>query len=230
MLWRKAWLETRWRFSLMLGAALVTILMGEQGGGLHSTENARHLMLVQTMISIVAAINLAGAGIRTQSPFRAKAGLHGSTHYTLSLPVSRLRLLTVRALWGLLETAGIVMFMIVSAWSLFPLVRGDSTVSDLLKFLLAALSSVLCFYFMSVAIATVLDEMWQVYGSYCLAGLAWWATVHFSLPPSAKVFGYSTGASPLMTHSLPWPAMAISLITAIVLFLVALKIVNRYEY
>lgn len=229
MLWRKAWWETRWRFCLMLGSALVTILMGEQGGGLHSPENARNLMLVQTMISILAAINLAGAGIRTQSPFRAKAGLHGSTHYTLSLPVSRLRLLTVRALVGWLETASLITFMIVSAWSLFPLVRSSSTISDLGKLLLAALASVLCFYFVSVAIATVFDEMWQIYGSYCLAGLAWWAS-DLALPPSANVFDFSTKASPLLTHSLPWPAMVISLVASMVLFLTALQVVNRYEY
>ena len=125
MLWKKAWLETRWRFSFMLGFALLTILMGEQGGGLHSAENARNLMRLQWVISIVAAINLAGAGIRTQSPFRAKAGLHGSTNYTLSMPVSRFRLLAVRAVLGLLETVAVVIFMIVSAWRLFPLVRSN---------------------------------------------------------------------------------------------------------
>ena len=214
----------------MLGFALLIILIGEQGGGLHSAENARNLMFLQSMISILAAINLAGAGIRTQSPFRAKAGLHGSTYYTLSLPVSRLRLLTVRTLLGLLETAGIIVFIIVSAWSLFPLIRGNSTASDLLKLLLAALACVLCFYFVSAVIATVLDEMWQTYGSYCLAGLAWWASTHLALPSSANVFGFSTDASPLITHSLPWPAMAISLLTSAVLFIAALIIVNTHEY
>ena len=230
MLWTKAWLETRWRFPLMLSLALVTILMGEQGGGLQSAENARNLMLAQAMISNVAAINLAGAGIRTQSPFRAKAGLQGSTHFTLSLPVSRLRLLTIRAMVGWLETAGIVTFMIVSAWSLFPLVRAHSTVNDLGKLLLAALASVLSFYFVSVTIATVLDEMWQVYGSYCLSGLVWWATVHFGLPSSVNIFGFSTDASPLLTHHLPWPAMALSLIASTMLFLVTVRVVNQHEY
>ncbi len=230
MLWMKAWLETRWRFCFLLGFALLTILMGEQGGGLRSAENARNLMFAQSMISILAAIQLAGAGIRTQSSFRAKAGLHGSTQYTLSMPVSRLRLLTVRALLGYLETTGVVIFMLVSAWSLFPLVRGDSTSSDLLKLLLAALACVLCFYFMSVIIATVLDEIWQTYGSYCLVGLAWWASTRLALPSSANIFSFSTDASPLITHSLPWPAMVISLVMSIVLFFTALVIVNTHEY
>lgn len=230
MLWKKAWLETRWRFCMMLGFALLTILMGEQGGGLHSAENAQHLMHLQSMLSIVAAVNLAGAGIRTQSPFRAKAGLHGSTYYTLSLPVSRLRLLTVRALVGLLETAAVTVFLIVPAWYLFPLVRGSSTVVDLAKLLVAALACVLCFYFVSVVIATVWDEMWQTYGSFVLIGLAWWVSAHLAVPSSANVFSFSTEASPLLTHSLPWPAMAISLVASTGLFLIAFRVVNRHEY
>jgi len=230
MLWVKAWLETRWRFSLMLGLGVLNIVMGEQGGGLHSTANARTFILAQLMISILAAINLGGAGIQTQSPFRRKAGLHGSTHYTLSMPVSRGRLLAVRALLGFLETAGVITFMTISAWSLFPLVRADSTLLDLAKLLAAALACILCFYSVSVTISTVLDEIWQFYGSVCLTGLAWWATAHLRVPSSANVFGFSTEASPLITHSLPLPAMAISLAASIALFLLALTIVYTHEY
>jgi hypothetical protein len=170
MLWVKGWLETRWRFVLMLGIALVTLLMGEQGDGIQTVEHTRTLANLQWVVSILAAIQLAGAGIRTQSPFRAKAGLHGSTQYTLSLPVSRSRLLAVRALVGFMETAGVVAFMFVCAWTLFPLVRGNSTPADLVKLLLASVTCVLCFYFVSLTIATVWDKMWQIYGSYFLVG------------------------------------------------------------
>ena len=75
MLWMKAWLETRWRFFFLLGFAVLTILTGEQGGGLGSAEHAHNLMFLQLMLSVLSAIYLAGAGIRTQSPFRVKAGL-----------------------------------------------------------------------------------------------------------------------------------------------------------
>jgi hypothetical protein len=214
----------------MLGFALLTLFMGEQGGGIQTQEHARNLEFLQWTLSIVAAINLAGAGIRTQSPFRARAGLHGSTQYTLSLPVSRSRLLAVRAIVGFVETIGIVAFMITCAWILFPLVRGNSTPADLLKVLLASVTCVLCFYFVSLTIATVLDEMWQIYGSYLLAGACWVASMHMPFPSSANLFRFSTDASPLVTHILPWPAMAVSLIISVVLFFVALAAVNSYEY
>jgi hypothetical protein len=197
MLWKKGWLETRWRFCLMGALALLLLGMAEQGGGLGSAEHARNLMMMQCFLGIMTAINLAGAGIRTQSAFLKKAGLHGSTHYTLSLPVSRFRLLAVRAMVGFVETTGIVTAMTLSFWTLFPLVRCASTLSDLFKLLLAGPVCVLCFYFLAVTISTVLDEIWQVYGSLVVTGLIWWASS--TLPPSASVFRFSTDASPLLT-------------------------------
>ena len=228
----KGWLETRWRFVLMLGFALVPLLMAAQDGiQTMDVEHARPLVNLQWMFSIIAAIQLAGAGIRTQSPFRAKAGLHGSTQYTLSMPVSRSRLLAVRAIAGFVETAVIVAFMIVCDWTLFPLIRGNSTPADLVKLLLASVTCVLCFYFVSLTIATVLDEMWQIYGSLVLAGICWWVvSVKMPVPPSANLFRFSTDASPLVTHTLPWPAMVVSLVISAVLFLIAVTVVNSHEY
>ena len=230
MLWMKAWLETRWRFFYLFGGAVSIILMGEQGGGLGSVEHAHNLMSLQLGLSILSAVYLAGAGIRTQSPFRVKAGLYGSTYFTLSMPVSRLRLLTVRAAFGLLEATVIVIFMIMCAWSLFPLVRGASTFADLLRLAVASVACLSCFYFLSVTAATVLEETWQVYGSCLVAGLAWWVSSLLGLPSSANVFLFMTDASPLVTHRLPWPAMAISLFASAVLFVAAFKIAQTHEY
>ncbi|MDQ2712603.1 MAG: hypothetical protein M3Y24_10305 [Acidobacteriota bacterium] len=226
----KAWLETRWRFTYALGLAALALAMAASGGGLGSTENAGRLTLVLSGISIFAAVYLAGAGIRTQSPFRRMPGLHGSTYFTLSLPVSRFRLLAIRAGLGLLETVGINVFMIVSAWGLFPLVRGNSTVLDLLRLIFAAIICPLCFYFVSTAVATVLDETWQMFGSLFVIGIAWWLVSRLALPPSVDVFRFMSGASPLLTHRLPWAAMAISLVASAVLFSTALKIVGSREY
>jgi hypothetical protein len=147
------------------------------------------------------------------------------------MPVSRFRLLVVRALVGFIETAGIVAFMIVCAWNLFPLVRGNSTSADLAKLILAALICVLCFYFVSVTLATVWDETWQVYGSMLIVGICWRAVLHMQfLSSSANVFSITTSASPLVTHILPWPAMVISLVISVVLFLITMAVANSYEY
>ena len=230
MLLLKAWLETRWRLAYLVLAALLILVTAESGGGLGSAEHARNLMLAQLGISIIAAINLAGSGIRTQSSFRAGRGLHESTYFTLSLPVSRVRLLAVRAGLGLLETAGINALMIVSAWCLFSLIRGSSTPIDLLRLLLASAVCTACFYFLSVSISTVLDETWQMYGSLFVVGVMWWGVSRLALPPSANVFAFTTDASPLITHQLPWPAMLLSLLASMLLFSITLKVVQTREY
>ncbi len=229
MLWMTAWLETRWRLAQIIALVVLALVMGETGGGLGSVEHARNLMGVLTFLSIFAAVNLAGAGINTQSSFRRTRGLHGSMYFTLSMPVSRFRLLAVRSGFGLLETTGINIIMIVSAWSLFSLVRGSSTFFDLLRLILAAIVCTACFYFVSVSMATVLDEIWQLYGSMFVIGTAWWVSSRFA-PPSVNVFHFMGDASPLLTHRLPWPPMGVSLLTSVVLFLAALKIVETREY
>ncbi len=230
MLWFKAWLETRWRLAYLLGIVLLILAMAASGGGLGSREHANNLMLMQLVISIFAAVNLAGAGVTTQSSFRPGRGLQESTYFTLSLPVNRIRLLAVRAALGLLEAVGLNVFMIVSAWSLFALIRGDSTLVDLVRLLLASAVCSTCFYFVSVTISTFLDETWQMYGSLFVIGLAWWGVSRLALPPSANIFAFTSDASPLITHQLPWPAMLFSLSASTLLFFVALKVVQTREF
>lgn len=230
MLLMKAWLETRWRVTFLMGMVVLSFVMGESGSGLNSAEHAANLMGVLSLLSIVAAVNLAGAGIATQSSFRRSRGLHGSMYFTLSLPVSRLRMLAVRAGFGLLVTTGLNVLMIACAWSLFRLVRGNSTSIDLLRTILAASVCTACFYFVSVSIATVLDETWQMFGSFFVIAGGWSVVTHLALQPSADVFEFLGEASPLITHRLPLPAMVVSLLASTVLFLTAVKIVESREY
>ena len=153
MLWMKAWLETRWRFLYALGLPLAMLVL-RGAVGLASTEDAHRMMVMLSFLSVFAAVYLAGTGIRTQSAFQATQGLHGSTYYTLSLPVTRRRLLAVRAGFGFLETAGINMAVIGSAWTLFPLVRAHSTLLNMLQSIFSAIVCTACFYFASVLLAT----------------------------------------------------------------------------
>jgi hypothetical protein len=101
---------------------------------------------------------------------------------------------------------------------------------DLLRLALAAITCTSCFYFASVTVSTVLDETWQLYGSVCISGLAWFVSARLGLPSSLNVFGFMTGGSPLLTHSFPLGAMAVSLVASGCLFLAALVIVRTYEY
>src|SRR4051812_14120136 len=106
MLWYKAWLETRLRILLLLTIILFVLVQ------IHWQHAAAPAML-RTLrgLGFLWAVNsmvLAGAGVRTDSPFRAMKGIQGSIYFTLSLPVSRLKLLAIRAALGLTAIAGVI--------------------------------------------------------------------------------------------------------------------------
>lgn len=199
-------------------------------GGLYSTKDAQIVMFGISFFLVFSAIYLAGSGVRTQSSFQMVKGLHGSTYFTLSLPVSRFHLLAMRAGLGLLEMAGINAIVIATAWISFPLVRAGSTPSELLQTIIGTTICTASFHFLSVFSATFLGEVWQVWGSLRGIGCLWWILARLHVPASMNVFGFLGSASPLITHRLPWPAMGISLLASAILFFAALRIVETREY
>lgn len=223
MLWTKAWLEMRWRLVFGVGLPLAVVL-------LMSAPQSRLGMAGTVFLLMFVAIYLASNGIRTQAAFRAARGLHGSTFFTLSLPVSRLRLLAIRAGMGLSATAAFVTIIVCTVWVKFPIMRGDSTPADLFKFVVAAIVCTACFHFVSVLFAAFLDEIWQFSGCGLVIFAAAWIVGKLSLPSSANVFAFWGKASPLVTHTFPWPAMAISVVASAILFFAALKVVQNREY
>jgi hypothetical protein len=96
MLWYKGWLETRIRL-LMAFIWIGWFLGAEYSRSLTTPAGLVGLAVGATFIAALSPVLFAGAGITTQPAFQATKGLHGSTLFTLALPVSRLRLLAVRA-------------------------------------------------------------------------------------------------------------------------------------
>lgn len=230
MLWMKTWLETRWRFVFALILPMAALGLWAVNGLTSAGGNARTMMMTLSSFLIFTPVYLAGTGIKTQSGFQAMQGIHGSMYYTLSLPVSRFRLLGVRTAFGLLETAGIDVIAIAAAWCLFPVLRAHSTSLDLLQLILAAIVCTACFFFVSVVLATFFGESWQIFGGLFVIGGLSQLLGRSALPPSWNVFHFGGDASPLITHVLPWPAMAISIAVSAILFFVALRIVQTREY
>ena len=105
--WMKGWLETRSRviFALLWTASYVLFMAvpGREAG--KSSDKLAIVLSMLALAFVFVPVWLAGSGIRTQPPFgfSSTKGLHGSTLFTLSLPVSRARLLLVRSALGLLE-------------------------------------------------------------------------------------------------------------------------------
>jgi len=229
MLGMKAWLEIRWRFLFAL-VPIAIALSGRYVGGLSSAEDATRMIGAIAYLWLFAAVFLAGAGIRTQSPFQPMKGLHGSTQFTLSLLVSRFRLLAVRAGVGMLGVLGIILISSTVAWVLFPLVRANSTPGDFLKWVFTASCCIVGFHAISVLAATVLDEMWQIWGAVVVIGVLKWLTFRFPQLSSFDVFTVMENAPPLFTHTRPVPAISVSLGLAGILFLISVKVVQTREY
>src|SRR6266436_1804829 len=100
MLWKKGWYETRTRLLIVL-AVVVVITVLTMGPPPPAGEGLGPAVAVTTMPAMLAALLLAGAGVKTQlGGLQRSRGLHGSMYYTLSLPVKRTRLFSVRVSLG----------------------------------------------------------------------------------------------------------------------------------
>lgn len=235
MLWYKGWLETRFRllFPLVfMGFLLVFMYSVRNAAPVPGVRNPVFgiVMFSNPSFLVVACAMLAGTGIATQPSFQASKGLHGSTFFTLSLPVSRFRLLATRASLGWLEMAALVGVFCFGMWFASPLLRATVTPVEMFEYGEAVIACISALYFVSVLLATVLDDQWRVWGTLIVTVVLWWLPDHTPLPPSADIFRAMGEGSPLMAHTVPWITMALSLSLAVILFFVALKVVQAREY
>jgi hypothetical protein len=178
----------------------------------------------------MASLQLAGAGITTQSSFQQSKGLQGSTLFTLSLPVSRFRLLAVRAGLGWLETAGFISALCVAAWIEFSPLRANFKPEEMAGYAATLIGCSLAIYAVPMLLATFLDEGGRMFASVPVFVALWWLFNHTPLPASLNIFRAMGEGSPLISHTIPWPAMAFSAGLAAILFFGALKIVQWQEY
>ena len=226
MLWMKAWLETRWRLGVPFLVMLVTIALNY--GSRSSVTFRSGLPFSLAFLIWWAAVNVAGSGVKSQAPIGFPEGLAGSTIFTATLPVSRLRLLAVRSGIGLLQASGFTLTAVCLAWSLFPGLHGGADFADLARFLLALTMFMTVPYYATVFFGALLDDpLSMVAGGFSIV-LLFWVSRH--LPAPLNIFRAWWQDSPLATHRLPRPQMAVSAALAAFLFLATLRVVERQEY
>lgn len=178
MLWYKGWLETRWKLLFLLAFYTATFIIGANSPppaappGSHVPALVIGLTGFSTIAVLLASVMLAGAGIATQPSFVVTKGLHGSTIFTLSLPVSRLRLLATRASLGWAEMAGVI-GCLCGMWLIFPVTRAVATPLEIFQFVVTLIASGSLIYFISVLLGTFLDEVFRIRGSMIAAGAMW---------------------------------------------------------
>jgi len=240
MLWYKGWLETRFRLLFVFGFYVVSLLamslvkppQSSPFAKLAPQEQLRTFLGFGFAIYPVAmaSLTLAAAGITTQSSFQQTKGLSGSTLFTLSLPVSRLRLLAIRAALGWLETAVFIGALCLLMPMALPHVRAAVKPEEIAAYAVTLIVCSTGIYAIPVLLATFLDDLGRMFGSVPVLAALWWLVRHTQLPASMDLFRAMGEASPLVAHTMPWMAMAFSLGLAAVLFFAAMKIVQRREY
>jgi ABC-2 type transport system permease protein len=234
MLWYKGWLETRFRLLFLLvtlGSFLVFFSMAARAPVSGPTKPIVGFVSfsVPGFVVMMCAM-LAGAGIVTQPSLQAAKGLHGSTLFTLSLPVSRFRLLAVRAGLGWLEMAGAIGVLCCGIWFAFPDLRATAKATEMFQYAATLMACASALYFISVLAGTFLDDLWRTWGTMIAAVGLWWLSSHTPLGESIDVFRAMGEGSPLIAHTMPWDAVAFSLALATILLFAALKVVRTREY
>jgi len=172
---------------------------------------------------------LGGSGIRTRLGFsRMKSSSIQSTLYTLSLPVTRRRLLLVRSAIGFLEMVAISILLAgLVLWIIGP--REALTVMAMGHTLLVVFAFGIGFYFFSTLLATFLHGAYFLLICHCLfcvfvvfSERLGWLSAYMGL---RTVF-----RSVSATGSLPWLQMVTCVVLGGICLLASIKIVEAQEY
>jgi hypothetical protein len=219
------------RFRLLFAVPMLALMMVQVYRAGSKPELGMQGATQSTLIlAVLFSMVFAGAGIATQPAFQESKGLHESTFFTLSLPVSRFRLLVVRAGLGWLEMACVIALMCSLLWALFPERWGQLPPEAFLRLAVVLTACATGLYFMNVLLVTFLEHPWLVPASGTATGALWLLFNQTPLPASVNIFHAMAQGSPLFAHTMPWPAMAFSLALGGILFLAALKVVQSREY
>jgi len=229
VLWKKGWYETRIR--LLFVSAVVVVIAVLAMDPAPAAAGSGPLVVATTIPAMLAALLLAGGGVKTQlGGLQRSKGLHGSMYYTLSLPVTRARLFSVRVLMGLAEIAVVQVLMFSAIWLVQPAIRVNPARSDMFKHGVAAFCCVTAMYSLGVFFASFLDEVYQHWATIFTVVGTIAILSRVPLPASMDALLVLSLASPLNTHTMPWIAMAVLLGLSGMLLLIALKIVRSLEY
>jgi hypothetical protein len=234
MLWYKFWLDTRWRFLvglvLLAGSAfsmalayprvlqLLPLVPSADTGG-EIGRRIREIALLSreyrgyvwaqwfhqqpTQLGTLFAVLLGTGGLVSPSG--------GGALFTLSLPVSRERLVAVRAAAGLVEFFTIAVVSSLVFPMISPAVGQTYSVSGALVHALCWFSAGAVFYSLALLLSTVFSDIWRPLLLACTVAfaLAMAELVFRDLAPYS-LFRVMSAESYFRTGSLPWLGVAAS--------------------
>jgi len=256
MLWYKSWLDTRWRFgagmAILVVAAAGSVLVYPQilellsmntGGAPAEGELGRRvdegLQLARsfqgyiwsqwyrhnsTQLVALFAMILGTGGLVAQ-------GGGGVALFTLSLPVSRERLLGVRAVVGLAELGAMAFVSSLVVPLVSPAIGqsfgfGDAIVYAVCLFVGAAALFGLTSYF-----STLFSDQWKpMLAALCVAGALAAIEQVWVVSPRASLFRVMSGELYFRSGEMPWPGLLGSATAAALLLYAAVRTLAARDF
>jgi ABC-2 type transport system permease protein len=236
VLWYKAWLETRARFLTCLATLTIfcAVFVGHAQGMIHpewKSDYNRLLFITQQFIVImwILAVVLLGMG----GIVREKA--IGISSLTLSLPVSRARILGIRVGMGILEAIvlGVVPWstiFLVSSLAKMPIV-----ISQVGFYVLLLLGGGLAYFAMAVLVSCLIEGEYTApavaFGLVLLAAIIFDAWLRpFNLWRLVTGDFYIDRHTYLLSGHFPWLGTLASMSAAALMLLASVSVIQRREF
>jgi ABC-type transport system involved in multi-copper enzyme maturation permease subunit len=255
MLWQKSWLETRWRF--LIGLALLVFSAGANVmlypqmlkllplgakldiGGELGRQVAQSIELASTYRGYVwsqwflknmpqqwgiFAVLLGTGGLLAQSS-------SGSALFTLSLPITRARLLTIRAATALLEllVLALVPSLVISIVS--PAVGETYSVADAIVHGACIFVGGTVFFSLAFLLSTVFVDVWRpLVIAVCVAGALSVADQLARTPSSYSIYRVMTAESYFRAGALPWPGLVAAALASTAMLYAATRNIARQDF
>ena len=235
MLWYKAWLETRSRFLACLATLTIfcAVFVGHAQGLLRpewTAEYNRLLFVTQQFVVImwILAVVLLGMG----GIVREKA--IGSCSLTLSLPVSRARLLSIRAAVGVFEAIALGVVPWTTIFFVSSLARMPILITQVGFYMLLLVGGGLAYFAMAVLVSSVVEGEYTApavaFGLVLLTAIVFDAWLRpFNLWRLVTGDYYVDRHTYLLSH-FPWRGMLASVSATALMLLASVRVIQRREF
>jgi hypothetical protein len=228
MLWYKNWFETKSRFVFNL--IMITGVFAFLGilllvGAIKPDQNNPDYLIL-TLVSLIGFMTVAGNGVRTQAGHLTMKPNPKSTIYTLSLPVSRCRLLLMRSALGLLEGTVLSLICVIFMWILL---QGRVTILDFTNPLLVTIVCGIWVYFVTTFLSTFVNEGLYIWIYWFILVLYYALVIQGWMPPYLHIL--KVVESPIGTRiMIPWLSMALYLAMGGIFLFASIKVLESQEH
>lgn len=255
MLWHKAWLETRWRF--ISGLVILTVMAGgsvydylatqrllpmlnstitppAQGGlagviaeAIELQKDFRGFIFYRafrdnlTQMGVLFAVLLGCGGLLSEAK-------KGSALFTLSLPITRRRLLGVRTATGLAQCLAIAMIPPLIIPVLAPAIGQQFSVVDALAHGLCLFFVGALFFSLASFLSTMFGDIWRPL--LIAVVIACGAVIVQVAVPEFGLFRVMSGETYFRTGALPWMGFLTTAVLASALLYSASETLERRDF